>query len=68
MVQGDWAALESLPEIEYCCNRTGVEGWERLRQRAIGMAWARESSRPFLAGRDQREPGWSVAVIADLTR
>jgi len=66
MADADWAAMESLPEIE--CRRNGVEGWERLRQHAIGTAWARESSLPRLAGRCRGAAGWSIGVIADMTR
>jgi hypothetical protein len=48
VAQRDWHALESLPEIDY--RRNGIEGWERLRQRAIGTALAREAGLPYLAG------------------
>jgi hypothetical protein len=66
MAPDGWEVLESLPEIEF--RRTGVEGWEALRRQAIGMAWAREGSAPYLAERDCSASGWSVAVFADLMR
>jgi hypothetical protein len=55
-----------LPEID--ARHNGVEAWERLRQHAIGMAWAREASLPHLGGRSQGAAGWSIGVIADMTR
>ena len=57
MAHEGWAAMASLPEIEFL--RSGIEGWEGLRQRAIGTAWTRETS---------LQTGWSSAVIAELTR
>ena len=57
MAHEEWGAIESLPEIEFL--RSGVGSWEGLRQRAIGSAWARETSLPT---------GWSAAIIADLNR
>ena len=60
MAHKEWAAMESLQEIEFL--RSGVEGWEGLRQRAIGTAWGRETSLPHLYGHSRG------AVIADLTR
>jgi hypothetical protein len=58
--------LESLPKFEFRSN--GVEGWEALRRRAIGMAWARETSAPYPAERDHSVAGWSVAIFVDLMR
>jgi hypothetical protein len=66
MAQRDWQALESLPEIDY--RRDGVDGWERLRQSAIGTGVAREACLSYLANGGRRAAGWSVAVIADLMR
>lgn len=66
MTQGDWAALELLSEIQ--CRRNGIDDWDRLQQRAIGMAWAREASIPYLDRRDQCAAGWLASIIADLTR
>jgi hypothetical protein len=57
MAHEEWGAMESLPEIEFL--RSGVDGWEGLRQHAIGSARARETSLPT---------GWLAAVIADLKR
>jgi len=62
MPPDEWAAMESLPEIDFL--RSGVDSWDGLRQRAIGTAWAREASLPHLGGRDRG----TAAVIADLTR
>jgi hypothetical protein len=55
MTQGDWAAMESLPEIEH--RSSDDEGWERLRQRAIGMAWRERR-------RDRISPGATCARMA----
>jgi hypothetical protein len=66
MAHKEWAPLELLPEVER--HRNGADGWDHLRQRAIGTAWARETSLPHLDGRAQGGVGWLAAVIADLTR
>lgn len=66
MAKGDFAPLESVPEVAH--RRNGVDGWEHLRQRAIGMAWRRETSLTYLTGHAATPHGWSAVVIAELTR
>lgn len=66
MAHNEWAAMESLQEVE--CHRNDVDRWEALRQSAIGMAWARESSLPRIDRRGQGAAAWSLAVMSDLTR
>jgi hypothetical protein len=62
MPSEEWAAMESLPEVEHL--RGDVGSWDRLRQNAIGTAWARHASLTHLGGsvRDV------AAFVADLTR